>query len=324
MVVPYTKPYKTFSEQIKLLQDRGMVFKVPDRAESILSSVGYYHLSAYWYPFRKVGSSTEKVLDDFKAGVSFEDVCSLMRFDVRLRSILFGMLTDIELWLRCSIAYVTGKRHPFGYYTGFCIDPMYLSGGEKQNIRDKWLAKLDRQIQGSKEIFIEHFRSKYLPPLPVWVSCELWDFGMSSKLFDMLSRSFKDAIPRRLGIKSSSTLANWLHIMNIVRNICAHNARLWNRHVVVHMKIPSPQQLPALSFLRQKGYAPESMAAIIFIIVWLHRQIAPQSAKCQELKEHLDSLSAITLPDLSHSMMGFQIGWEAESIWESLQTSNSK
>lgn len=318
MAVPYAKPYKTFSEQIELLQGRGMVFKVPARAESILSLAGYYHLSAYWYPFRKVDPSTAKVLDDFKIGVSFEGVCALMQFDTRLRSILFGMLTDIELWLRCSIAYVTGKQHPFGYYTGSCIDSEYLLGGKKQNIRDKWLTKLDRQIQGSKEIFIEHFRSKYLPPPPVWVSCEVWDFGMSSNLFDMLSRSFKDAIPRRLGIKSSSTLANWLHVMNIVRNICAHNSRLWNRHVVIHIKIPSPRQVPALSFLREKGYAPESMAAIIFITAWLHRQIAPDSAKCQELKEHLDSLSAITLPCLSHSMMGFQIGWEAESIWESL------
>ena len=317
MAVPYTKPHRSFSEQIALLQSRGMMFQDVGIAESVLSSVGYYHLSAYWYPFRQIDPATTAALDDFKAGVSFEAVCALMQFDTRLKNILFIILTEIELWLRCSIAYETGKQDPSGYYTGSCIDREYLPGGRKQDQRDKWKDKLDQQILGSKEVFIEHFRNKYLPPLPVWVSCELWDFGMSSKLYNMLSRSCKNAICAHLRISTSSLLASWLHTMNIVRNICAHNARLWNRHIAVPTRIPNMQQVPALSFLSSKGYAPESLATIIFISAWLHRQIMPYSTKYQELKAHLLSLTTITLPGLNHSMMGFQPDWKTEAVWGS-------
>ena len=315
MLVPYTKPHLNFSQQVARLQRRGMMFEDSQTAESILSSVGYYHVSAYWFPFRKFDAATNTTLDDFIPGVSFEGVYRLMRFDSRLRSILFEMLTDIELWLRCGIAYETGKRTPTGYHTGACIDPIYLPGGCKEKIRDRWLAKLNQQIHDSKETFIAHFQSKYQPPMPVWVSCEVWDFGMSSNLFNMLSRPYKNALAARLGIRSTALLATWFHAMNVVRNICAHNARLWNRRISSRPQFPDAQNAPALSFLSQKGYAPESLAAIIFITVWLHRQIMLDSTKHQELKAHLLCLTTIKLPGLNHSMMGFQPDWETEAVW---------
>lgn len=315
MLVPYTKPHLTFTQQIARLQSRGMTFGASAAAEAVLSSVGYYHLSAYWYPFRKIDSITKTALDDFILGVSFEDICRLMLFDTRLRSVLFEMLTDIELWLRCCIAYETGKRDPTGYYSGSCIDPIYLPGGSKEYIRNKWLTKLNQQIHDSKETFIAHFQSKYQPPMPVWVSCEVWDFGMSSNLFNMLSRPYKNALAARLGIRSTALLATWFHAMNVVRNICAHNARLWNRRISSRPQFPDAQNVPVLSFLSQKGYAPESLAAIIFITVWLHRQIMPESSKHQELKAHLLSLTSITLPGLNHSMMGFQPDWHTETVF---------
>ena len=322
MPVPYTKPHLSFSQQVALLQRRGMTFKNTNAAESSLSSVGYYHLSAYWYPFRKTDPVTATALDDFKAGVSFEEVCRLMQFDSRLRSILFEMLTNVELWLRCSIAYETGKRDPTGYYTGTCIDRIYLAGGIKKSIRDRWSDKLAQQIQSSKETFIAHFQNKYVPPMPVWMSCEVWDFGMSSNLFNMLSRSYKNALAARIGIRSTALLATWFHAMNTVRNICAHNARLWNRRIASRPQIPDAHSVPILSFLSQKGYAPESLATILFITVWLHQQIMPLSTKHWELKALLDSLAAITLPGLNHSMMGFLPVWESEAIWSA--TANAR
>lgn len=317
MVVPYTKPHLNFSQQVALLQSRGMSFEDAQTAESVLSSVGYYHISAYWFPFREIDPTTNTALDDFIQGVSFEGVRGLMQFDSCLRGILFEMLTDIELWLRCGIAYETGKRNPTGYHSDSCIDLIYLPGGNKEYIRNKWLAKLNQQIHDSKETFIAHFQSKYQPPMPVWVCCEVWDFGMSSNLFNMLSRPYKNALAARLGIRSTALLATWFHAMNVVRNICAHNARLWNRRISSRPQFPDAQNVPVLSFLSQKGYAPESLAAIIFITVWLHRQIMPGSTKHQELKAHLLSLTTITLPGLNHSMMGFQPDWEAETVWGS-------
>jgi abortive infection bacteriophage resistance protein len=48
----YTKPALTFDEQVDQLLRRGMVGD-RESIKSRLSTVNYYRLSAYWYPFRK-------------------------------------------------------------------------------------------------------------------------------------------------------------------------------------------------------------------------------------------------------------------------------
>ena len=47
----YTKPFKSLQEQAELLISRGLVGEKREICER-LQHVGYYRLSAYWYPFR--------------------------------------------------------------------------------------------------------------------------------------------------------------------------------------------------------------------------------------------------------------------------------
>ena len=46
------KPYRTISENIASLQERGLTTD-PAEATQWLTSVGYYRLSGYWYPIRQ-------------------------------------------------------------------------------------------------------------------------------------------------------------------------------------------------------------------------------------------------------------------------------
>ena len=48
----YARPWKSFAEQLELLKARGMAIGDEAAAASYLSRIGYYRLSAYWYPFR--------------------------------------------------------------------------------------------------------------------------------------------------------------------------------------------------------------------------------------------------------------------------------
>ena len=50
----YTKPFLHITDQLALLQQRGMIIDHPDDAADSLRHIGYYRLSAYWYPFRAV------------------------------------------------------------------------------------------------------------------------------------------------------------------------------------------------------------------------------------------------------------------------------
>ena len=51
MLKPYTKLPLSFAEQLQLLESRGL--NIPDQTLALghLSSISYYRLSAYWYPF---------------------------------------------------------------------------------------------------------------------------------------------------------------------------------------------------------------------------------------------------------------------------------
>ena len=48
--IPYPKQLISFTEQIGLLKQRGMVFGDESKALRLLQNISYYRLSGYWYP----------------------------------------------------------------------------------------------------------------------------------------------------------------------------------------------------------------------------------------------------------------------------------
>jgi abortive infection bacteriophage resistance protein len=73
----YNKPFLGIDQQIVLLQERGMGITDPARAADYLKRIGYYRLSAYWYPFRRsslrpdaAGKPQMVVEDDFRPALS--------------------------------------------------------------------------------------------------------------------------------------------------------------------------------------------------------------------------------------------------------------
>lgn len=45
------KKWYSFEEQLHLLEERGLKVQDKKRALAYLERIGYYRLSAYWYPF---------------------------------------------------------------------------------------------------------------------------------------------------------------------------------------------------------------------------------------------------------------------------------
>lgn len=53
-----------------------MVIECQETAKSQLRKIGYYRMSAYWYPFRGLNSDGT-VQDSFKDGTNFNDVTAI-------------------------------------------------------------------------------------------------------------------------------------------------------------------------------------------------------------------------------------------------------
>jgi len=123
----YPKPHLTYEQQLELLRSRGVLCDDHPRALRVLAANGYYNVSGYLYPFRLPDPSGGGRLDQVRPGTCFEDVIRLIDFDRQLRSHLLQGAQVVEVGIRARIAYVLGRRNPFGHTTTANLDPITTS-----------------------------------------------------------------------------------------------------------------------------------------------------------------------------------------------------
>lgn len=252
----YNKPFLSFSQQLQVLKDRGLEVTDDAAALSCLERIGYYRLSAYWYSLRVASlnqdPATKKVfvhrLDDFLPGSSFQHALELYVFDKRLRLLVLDAIERIEVAVRVDVAYQLGAQDPFAH-----TNPSLLHGNFTKKIQvrtgktrhQEWLEKYNQVLVRSKEDFVRHYKQKYGLPLPIWVSVELWEFGMLSTFYQGMSVVDKSVIAAKYGVPDWQVMESWLRSMNFVRNVAAHHSRLWNKNLVDQPKMPSAGDIPA-------------------------------------------------------------------------------
>jgi abortive infection bacteriophage resistance protein len=221
----YNKPHKNIPEQINLLEQRGLIVNDKVLAESILSRISYYRLSAYFLPF-------QHKKDSFRNNVSFDDILKLYEFDRRLRIFVFDYLEIIEVMFKTSVCiYMTDKYGAFFYTDKLCFSQYFK--------HEEWLFSITEEKTRSKETFIRHFEEKYFGDqyLPFWMIVEIMSFGSLSLLVNGLKSRDKKEIGDIFSIPAP-VLSSWLHFLTYIRNLCAHHSRLWNREFAIRPKFP--------------------------------------------------------------------------------------
>ncbi len=138
----YKKPPLSIKEQCDKLCDRGLTIEDKRFAESILSSINYYRLSAYYFPFQK---DKEKHL--FYPGKKFKDIICLYKFDSALRALIFRLVESAEILARMRITYclVTKYKDPFCYISKELYSPKFL--GKQIAVEN-----LDRQCRNFPDV----------------------------------------------------------------------------------------------------------------------------------------------------------------------------
>ena len=214
--IPFAKPWVSYTDQVQLLQQRGLLVADPQAAELFLSHLNYYRFSGYCLAF-------ESQRHTFNGVATFEDVVAAYHFDLTLRDLLTEALEVVEVDLRAAIAHDFGKQHgAFGH-----TDPTPFFQ-HFQHI--EWLDGLRREADRSNELFVKHFRQTYseFPDLPVWIVTEVMSFGTLSHMYKGMVRADQRSVANRYGIQAS-ILQSWMHHCVYVRNLCAHHSRLWDR-----------------------------------------------------------------------------------------------
>ena len=154
----YPKPPLKYEEQLEKLKKRGCIINDDKKCISILESINYYRLSAYFLPFKLDNGNYEE-------GLSFERVFSIYEFDRKLHGILFNALEETEIFLRSKIAYFHAHKYgALGY-----MDKSNFS--VKAELHENFIENFKREIDKNKNIlFVKHHIYKYGGEFPIWAA----------------------------------------------------------------------------------------------------------------------------------------------------------
>jgi abortive infection bacteriophage resistance protein len=315
----YNKPHKSFEEQIVHLKLNGLI--IPNEAYALkkLSLINYYRLSAYSLSFQypKKCSKMGMFLEDTK----FDEIIRLYNFDAKLRKILFGALETIEIYIRTQIAYHHSKKYGA---LGYLIKENFQCS---EDVFEELIENIKKECERSDEKFINHFRKKYeTTDLPIWSIVEILSFGTISKIYYAMYNDDKKLISTQVPV-TTTVFHNWLHSLTILRNICAHHSRAWNRELRVPFAIPSKNYLfDPLKKITKNKFKEEIDGKLIYenkefdnnnsiffalsVIKYIFDSIGEEVDFVTEIKNLI-----ATHPNIDLKAMGFVDGWEKLDIW---------
>lgn len=293
------KPFRSYDDQIALLESRAL--SVPDHAlaRHILQHHNYYRLSAYRFPF-------ETAKDQFAPGTCFDDLWHLYRFDRGLRLLVGEACKSLEISVRARWAYALGERHGELAY-------------EMPNIfrhvqrHTQHLASLDREISRSHEVFLAHYRNTYqMQRTPIWAACEVMSFGLLSRFYQNLKQtSLQKKIANTYQLSPGGLTSLLLHT-TYLRNLCAHHSRLWNRSFTITVALPTSRPASLISSLNTDPAAERLVYNSLVLLGHVMDTVSVSPDWTSRLKAHL-----LTLNRPNHTEMGFPLNWEQLPFWQS-------
>src|SRR3972149_486438 len=236
----YTKPPLSFEEQAKLLLDRGLL--VTDETELLkyLSTVNYYRLSGYLYPFKQIDPVTGK--ESFFPDTKFSTIVKRYEFDRKLRLLLMDAIERIEVAILRTqfVEKFTLTYGTFGYTEHKNFKPEF----PRDEFR-KSLEAISFDEKRSSEEFIKRYRSKYNeePFLAFWMAAEIMSFGQLYTLYKYSHREIQILIAKKYDLPAI-VLDSWLLTLLYIRNACAHHVRIWNRVLPVPPLFPDKKNDP--------------------------------------------------------------------------------
>lgn len=227
---PYPKQILSIQQQIKAYKDAGMNVSSDDEAKMALTTIGYYRLRGYC--FHLYDNATKK----YQIGTNFSDILRLYQFDTELSRLLFGMTSMIEVALRARLSEALLTYND----ALILMDPAVFCD---KKIFWQNLGTLSAEIGRSNDVFIIHNYQRHDGAVPLWAAVEVMSFGTLSKIiknlstgngsaFQVLADYYCYVTPNGNSARpSKDMLSSWIHSVSILRNMCAHNGRIYNRTI---------------------------------------------------------------------------------------------
>ncbi len=257
------KVFKTISQQIEILKERGLIIEDEEKARQYLLTNNYYNIiNGYGKFFQQKDDS-----DIYINGANFNEVCDLYFYDKEIKMLILNTILTAEHHLKSILAYrfaeeYTNKRYAYLYADSYSedkvLDITYTISkisrliNSKINIQNKTKQKIKQKIKNSYDkdtkigINSIYYYSKKYDDIPIWVISDYLNFGDIYYIIKSLPLKIENSIAHDLwsfiddNVSKNSnysgllcntkfapeTMISFIKNLQEVRNVCAHNNRL--------------------------------------------------------------------------------------------------
>ena len=241
----YPKKIQTIPELAKKWMDAGMEVDSEDDMKSAFETIGYYRLKGYCFHL------LDKTTKQYQEGTTFANVLKLYEFDCQLSHLIFKFSTQIEVSLRTRL-----------------VESLLLYGNalvlnDPSKFTDKvryWKnqSSIASEIARSNDSLIKHHYENHDGAIPLWAAVEVMSFGTLSKVVKTLETGkdsafsvliqhyrFKNVSGKEVN-PSKKMFTSWVQAVSIMRNICAHNSRIYNRTINIAPELINDDKISPL------------------------------------------------------------------------------
>ena len=211
------KQYKTDEELLDYLEAKNVTIKNRKFALKKLEKYTYYSIvNSYKYNFKDANN-------DYFPNVSFEEIYALYEFDKNLKLIMLKYALEVESFIKSLISNHISNVYGIDAY----LNVNNLDNKANLAVRKRLIDKINDDINRNYGIHlaITHYIDNYgfVPP---FVLTKILTFGVISSYYGLLKQSDRQIIAKRFKI-SDILLKQILRCLTNIRNICAHNDRLF-------------------------------------------------------------------------------------------------
>ena len=238
------KPFITYSDQINILTQKKQL-NISDLSYAMgkLHDIGYYSLiDGYKDIFYNPMTRT------YTKDTNFTDIVALYEFDENLRSLVFKYICHIEQKIRSLISYA--------FCESFSENQLAYLNPANYNVTNNNSRDISKLIsiltyeanQNMEHSYVVYQRNTY-GNVPLWVIIKTLTLGQTSKMYSFMLPSIKTKVSVHYGNITEKELIQYLKVLTLFRNICAHNERLFSFETrfeipdtTLHKKMRIPQK----------------------------------------------------------------------------------
>ncbi|MCB5138234.1 Abi family protein [Streptococcus mutans] len=235
------KEHKTFNQQLTILRGRGMVVPTNGQPKRFLEQENYYNvINGYKDLFlRKDANNRPVIPEEYLVNTHFDELKNLFLFDRELRMLFLKYLLIFENSLKTTVAHTFTQEYP--KKNAYLDISNFVDDAPKKVLQQISILTKTIHDKVDKTGTVKHYIEEH-GEVPLWVLVNFLTIGNIAYFYNILTDSMKNKIAKFYGDKynkqckdnikslklSNQDFSSGLKAVNLIRNICAHDERLYN------------------------------------------------------------------------------------------------